>query len=103
MQQWVKMANLVFDLDKKLQAGEQSPGVKRIVARMLQLLEEEGLMILNPLGEAFTETRTDVEATLVGDVKGKLHITDVIKPVIYGKVDGKNTLLQRGVVLAGSN
>lgn len=96
------MANLVFELEKKLQPGDPQPGVKRIITKMGQLLEEEGLMMLNPLGEPFTETRTDVEATIVGEAKGKLVITDVIKPVIYNKQDGKNMLVQRGVVLAGN-
>jgi len=96
------MANLVFELEKKFQPNDQQAGAKRIITKMSQLLEEEGLMILNPLGEAFTETRTDVEATIVGDGKGKLLITDVIKPVIYNRQDGKNMLVQRGVVLAGN-
>jgi hypothetical protein len=101
LQQWIKMANLVFEIEKKL-APTELPGAKRIVAKMVQVLEEENLMVLNPLGEAFTETRTDVEATIVGDARGKLQITDVIKPVIYRKEDGKNILVQRGVVLVGS-
>ncbi len=95
------MANLLFELEKKLVQTEQSPGVKRTIARMGQVLEEEGLLILNPLGENFTETRTDVEATIVGDAHKNLVITEVIKPVIYSKQDGKNVLVQRGVVLAG--
>ena len=98
-QLWLKMANLVFELEKRLpQAG---PGVHRTVARMNQVLEEAGLLILNPVGEAFTETRTDVEATIVGSSHDKLKITEVLKPVVYLKQDGKNVLLQRGVVLAG--
>lgn len=96
------MANLVFELEKKLSQTEQSTGVKRTLARMAQVLEEEGLLILNPLGEPFTETRTDVEATIVGDGRGKLLVTDVIKPVIYHKEAGRNVLVQRGVVLAGN-
>jgi len=95
------MANLVFELEKKL-GPEQSTGVKRIVAKMVQVLEEENLMVLNPLGEAFTETRTDVEGTIVGEARGKLHITEVIKPVVYCKQNGKNMLVQRGVVLVGN-
>jgi len=100
-EQWVKMANLIFDLEKKLQPTNPQPGITRILAKINQLLEEENLMVLNPLGEAFTETRTDVEATIVGNGKSKLFITDVIKPVIYTRQDGKNMLVQRGIVLAG--
>jgi len=99
-QLWIKMANLVFELEKKT-AQALAPGVQRTVSRMQQVLEEAGLLILNPLGEAFTETRTDVEATLVGALHDKLTITEVLKPIVYMSREGKNTLVQRGVVLAG--
>lgn len=100
-QLWLKMANLVFELEKKLPQAGQPQGVQRTIARMGQVLEEAGLLILNPTGEAYSETRTDVEATIVGSAHSKLVITEVLKPVIYQKLDGKNVLVQRGVVLAG--
>jgi len=100
-QLWIKMANLVFELEKKAAQAAPAPGVQRTVTRMQQVLEESGLLILNPLGEAFTETRTDVEATLVGALHDKLRITEVLKPIVYINQEGKNTLVQRGVVLAG--
>jgi len=100
-QLWIKMANLVFELEKKAAQAAPAPGVQRTVGRMQQVLEEAGLLILNPLGEAFTETRTDVEATLVGALHDKLTITEVLKPIVYISQEGKNMLVQRGVVLAG--
>ena len=99
-QLWIKMANLVFELEKKAQK-DAAPGVQRTLSRMQQVLEEAGLLILNPLGEAFSDTRTDVEATLVGALHDKLRITEVLKPIVYIHQEGKNTLVQRGVVLAG--
>jgi molecular chaperone GrpE (heat shock protein) len=99
-QLWIKMANLVFELEKKSQK-EASPGVQRTLTRMQQVLEEAGLLILNPLGEAFSDTRTDVEATLVGALHDKLTITEVLKPIVYGSQEGRRVLVQRGVVLAG--
>ena len=99
-QLWIKMANLVFELEKKSQK-DGGPGVQRTLGRMQQVLEEAGLLILNPLGEAFSDTRTDVEATLVGALHDKLRITEVLKPIVYIHQEGKNTLVQRGVVLAG--
>ncbi|HSC37500.1 MAG TPA: hypothetical protein VLD19_06515 [Chitinophagaceae bacterium] len=100
-QSWIKMANLVFELEKKTARSEALPGVQRTISRMQQVLEEAGLLILNPLGEAFSDTRTDVEATLVGALHDKLTITEVLKPIVYMNQEGKNTLVQRGVVLAG--
>jgi molecular chaperone GrpE (heat shock protein) len=99
-QLWIKMANLVFELEKKAQK-EPAPGVQRTLLRMQQVLEEAGLLILNPQGEAFSETRTDVEATLVGAMHDRLTITEVLKPIVYIHEEGKKRLVQRGVVLAG--
>jgi hypothetical protein len=98
---WIKMANLVFELEKKLPAQGAPTGVSRNIDRMKAVLEEAGLMILNPMGEPYAETRTDLEVNITGTGKGALHVLDVIKPVIYSKKDGAQSLLQKGVVIAG--
>lgn len=95
------MANLVFETEKKLQQKDPANGLQRNVDRMKAVLEEAGLMMLNPLGETFTETRTDVEATITGTGHHPLTINEVLKPVIYIEQDNKKMLVQRGVVLAG--
>jgi len=99
---WIKMANLVFELEKKLPAIQGAPtGVQRNIDRMKTVLEEAGLMVLNPMGEAYTETRTDLEANITDAGKGTLQVLDVIKPVIYSSKEGAQSLLQKGVVIAG--
>jgi hypothetical protein len=94
------MATLVFELDKKL-AGAASPGIKRHMDRMRSVLEEAGILMLDPLGEPYQETRTDLEASILPDARGALSVVDVIKPVLYVEEAGKRTLLQRGVVIVG--
>jgi len=107
-QLWTRMANLVFELEKKL-ADNESPGVRRTVARMKDTLDEAGILILNPLGEPYAETRTDLEANIVSPVspaKGALYVVDVIKPVLYAQEQQGTarlqTLLQKGVVIVAS-
>ena len=96
------MANLVFELEKKLPAAQGiSTGVHRNIDRMKVVLEEAGLVILNPMGETYTETRTDLEANITGTGKDALQVLDVIKPVIYSNKDGAQSLLQKGIVIAG--
>ncbi|WP_133991929.1 nucleotide exchange factor GrpE [Dinghuibacter silviterrae] len=95
------MATLVFELEKKLAAAE-SPGIKRHLDRMKSVLDEAGILMLNPLGEPYQETRTDLEASILPDARGSLAVVDVIKPVLYAQEEGKRTLLQRGVVIVGS-
>src|ERR1700753_3344512 len=100
-QTWARMANAIFELETKLRDNE-SPGVKRAVARMKDVLDEAGVLLLNPLGEAYQETRTDLEANLTSPARGTLYIIDVIKPVLYFRGPQGQQLLQKGVVIVGS-
>jgi hypothetical protein len=95
------MANLVFELEKKLSGLQATAGVQRNIDRMKSVLEESGLLLLNPLGEPYNATRTDLEASITGPAGGSLEITDVIKPIVYLNEGGQRYLLQKGVVIAG--
>jgi hypothetical protein len=95
------MANLVFELEKKL-AGNDSPAIKRNFERMKAVLDEAGILVLNPIGEYYQETRTDLEASIISSAKGPLVIVDVIKPIVYTNHDLDKLLLQKGVVIVGS-
>jgi hypothetical protein len=101
-QLWIKMANLVFELEKKLSAGQPSTGIIRNIDRMKTVLEEAGLLLLNPLGESYNEARTDLEASITGTATGKLFVLDVIKPIVYTQQEGARLLLQKGVVIVGN-
>jgi hypothetical protein len=94
------MANLVFELEKKL-TDNNSPGVKRTIARMKDVVDEAGILILNPMGEPYQETRTDLEANITSPSKGMLYIIDVIKPVLYLQEPQGKALVQKGVVIVG--
>ena len=98
---WIKMANLVFELEKKLSTQQVSAGIARNLDRMKAVVEEAGLLLLNPAGETYTETRTDLEARITGSASGALTILDVIKPIVYVSQDGRRSLLQKGVVIVG--
>ncbi|AEW01425.1 hypothetical protein Niako_5188 [Niastella koreensis GR20-10] len=99
---WIKMANLVFELEKKLSTGQPSTGIVRNIDRMKSVLEEAGLLLLNPLGEPYNETRTDLEASITGDATIKLQVLDVIKPIVYTQQEDGRSLLQKGVVIVGN-
>lgn len=95
------MANLVFELEKKL-GDNDSPGLKRNVQRMKDVLDEAGILLMNPMGEPYQETRTDLEANITSPAKGGLFVLDVIKPVLYAHQEQGKALLQRGVVIVGT-
>jgi hypothetical protein len=98
---WIKMANLVFELEKKLSTQQVSAGIVRNIERMKAVVEEAGLLLLNPTGEVYAETRTDLEASITGSASGALVILDVIKPIVYVSQGGHRSLLQKGVVIVG--
>jgi hypothetical protein len=95
------MANLIFEMEKKL-GDSDSPGVRRNVQRMKDVLDEAGILLMNPLDEPYQETRTDLEANITSVAKGPLFIVDVIKPVLYSQQETGRALLQKGVVIVGT-
>jgi hypothetical protein len=56
-------------------------------------------IIENPKGQNYNETRTDIEANIVGDSTDNLIVIDVIKPIIRIKQGGVNQIVQKGIVI----
>jgi hypothetical protein len=98
--------NILFDFEKRLtRLGVEDRGLERNVERMHRLFEEQypdgSLTWHNPLGEAYSETRTDCDADIAGNSTTGLKITEVIKPVIfYQPQEGTRFIVQKAVVIA---
>jgi hypothetical protein len=95
----IKILNQFFELEKKAQKMADGALLQRPIDRIREAYEEMGYRVHNPLGEPYNETRTDVEANIVGQQTNGLIITDVIKPIIYFKESERNTMLQKGIVI----
>ncbi len=95
---WLKMATLVFELEKKVLQKDENPTLERIVAKMKRVLEENNIFLYDPTGESYAETRTDVEANIAGSNSNHLYISQVIKPIVYSNENGVKQLLQKGIV-----
>lgn len=93
-----EIVNSIALLELKLKADGQAEKYERQLNRIHAALEQEGYQYLCPAGEPYSETRTDVEATISGEGSGNLSILQVIKPVIYCE----GVLVQKGIVIAGS-
>jgi hypothetical protein len=98
MKQLIEIANQVFTLEKKIEKSADASSYSRHTQRIRQALEELGLTYHNPVGEKYTDTRTDIEANLTGEPSDNMKITDVIKPIIMQ--DGK--IIQTGIVIVES-
>lgn len=91
--------NQIFELEQKLQANNDL-SAERNFKRIFHEFEEMGYRIINPINRKYSETDTDIEATLPGTQLGVLRITRVLKPVIYQVRNADETsLVQKGIVI----
>jgi len=99
----VLIINQLFEMQAKVKETGAAQNFERNFNRLFNIFEEDGYIIQDPTGEAYTETRTDCEASLSGRIGSKMKITRTIKPIIYQKRDGNVQLLQKAVVIAENN
>lgn len=103
---YLDLINQLFELEKKLGEQTENRAIARPLGRMKRLLEESlpnqsaGLFVHDPFGEKYSDTRTDVDASIAGQGTGQLRIVEVLKPIIYLRGEGVNRIVQRGVVIA---
>lgn len=100
--QLLRVINQVFELEKKSNQKEELIPIRRNLARIKDAFTEMGLAWNDPLGEAYSDTRTDCEASIAGDSTDNLQITEVIKPIVWMKDGTTNYIIQKGVVIAES-
>ena len=101
-QQHLKILNQVFELERKIKGKDELVSLQRNIDRIKNSFEELGLTLYNPHGEAYNETRTDVEASISGNSTKNLQIINVIKPIVYEQKNGSRALIQKGVVIVES-
>jgi hypothetical protein len=87
-QAYLDIVNQVFEIEKKAKNIKEDNSIQRNINKINGLLEEGffkdvGLTYHNPLGESYTDTRTDCEATIAGTEVENLEIIEVIKPIIF--------------------
>jgi hypothetical protein len=113
-QAYLDFMNQIFEIEKKATNIKEDNSIQRNLNKMKGILEEEffkgsstiGLTFHNPLGESYSETRTDCEATIAGTGVENLAITEVIKPIIFYayQENGKTlkVIVQQAVVIVQS-
>jgi hypothetical protein len=91
IQIYLDFINQIFEIEKKVNNLSEENSINRNINKIKSLIEEDfikgssriGLTYYNPLGETYTDTRTDCEATIAGEETENLEIIEVIKPIIY--------------------
>lgn len=85
---YLDFVNQIFEIEKKVLNINEENSILRNVNKLRGQLEDGffkdvGLTYHNPIGEKYSETRTDCEATIAGTDVENLEIIEVIKPIIY--------------------
>ena len=110
-QAYLDLVNQIFEIEKKAINIKEDNSIQRNINKINGLLEDGffkdvGLTYHNPLGEIYSITRTDCEATIQGADNGSLEIIEVIKPIIfYSYKENENTfkiIAQPAVVIVQS-
>lgn len=97
----INIINQVAEIERKSNK-DQLDHILRHVDRIKNDLSELGYSYRFPLGERYDETRTDCEASIVGDNTTNLVITKVIKPLVIQEDQGYQIILQRANVIVES-
>jgi hypothetical protein len=114
-QAYLDFINQIFEIEKKVLGIKEENSIQRNINKIKWILEEEffrgsstiGLSYHDPLGENYSDTRTDCEATISGVGVENLRIIEVIKPIIFysyqenGRV--MKVIIQPAVVIVESN
>ncbi|SFW41680.1 hypothetical protein [Cellulophaga fucicola] len=93
-----EILNQLYEIEQKSIKNEITL-FDRNLKRLFHEIEEQGFFIKNPIGEKFSELRTDIDATLMKDLGPKSKITKVLKPIIYKKEGTEVIIIQRGVAI----
>tara|TARA_R110001599_G_scaffold339487_1_gene559099 strand:+ start:1926 stop:2294 length:369 start_codon:yes stop_codon:yes gene_type:complete len=109
---YFELLDQLFEIERKLENIEESNSISRNLNKMKDIFEttlfssstssEIGLTYHNPLGEAYNETRLDLEASIAGNSTENLVIKEVIKPIIRQKSGGSTLIARKGVVIVES-
>lgn len=93
-----EILNQIFEIELKTKQNSIQ-FLDRNLKRMLFEMENLGYFHKNPIGEKYTDQRTDIEATILGELESNMSITKVLKPIIYKKEDNGLVLVQKGIVI----
>jgi uncharacterized protein (UPF0371 family) len=103
IQDLIFMINQAFEIEKKTARLTEKNSIGRNVQRLMDKFAELGFEVEDPMGEAYSDTRTDCEASIAGESLQNLRITDVIKPIIRQRSGGMNIIVQKAVVVVEGN
>lgn len=94
--------NHLYDAERKLALHGDPGGVMRNIERIKDVLADEKFFYEDPMDQPFSETRTDLEASISGEGTENLRVTEVIKPVVRYGDSHYSRVIQKGIVVVQS-
>lgn len=94
----LNLINQLFEIERKLIA-KQIDVADRNLDRIKHDLEAHGVKVIDPTGEKYEDTRTDCQASIVGDLGRNMIITKTMKPIVIENGPNGMELIQRGTVI----
>jgi len=98
----ILIINNLFEIEKKVSIHGDAGNILRNVTKIREVFEEQGLTFEDPQGQAFNQTRADLDATISGEGTENLFVVDVIKPIIRVSISGISQVVQKGIVVVES-
>ena len=98
----LQVLNNLCDIERKLSIHGDPGNAKRNVERIKETFEDEKVFYEDPIGQSFSETRTDLEATITGEGSDNLKVVEVIKPIIRVGDRNFSRVVQKGIVIVQS-
>jgi hypothetical protein len=84
---------------KKSKRISEAHTLGRNLDKLKIMFEQMGLVYHDPIGEAYSESRSDCEASISGIETKNLSIVETIKPIIRRQKEGFTSLAQKAVVV----
>ena len=94
--------NHLYEIERKLKLHGDPSSIQRNVERIKASYADANLFFEDPMGQTFNETRTDLEATISGEITENLVVVEVIKPIIRAGDQSFSRVVQKGIVVVKS-
>ena len=94
--------NHLYEIERKLALHGDPASIQRNVERIKETFADVDIFYEDPMGQPFSETRADMEASISGESTEDLVVTEVIKPIIRIGDRGYSRVAQKGIVVVKS-
>ncbi|MFM0002052.1 hypothetical protein PQR57_13570 [Paraburkholderia dipogonis] len=94
--------NHLYEIERKLALHGDPASIQRNVERIKETFADANVFYEDPMGQPFSETRIDLEASISGEGTDELVVTEVIKPIVRIGDKDYSRVVQKGIVVVKS-